>query len=289
MKKHDFLKKKRKTVPSKAKPILRQSDSRTSAIELIISKYPEIKNFKGLYIEKFLSDGMLLTHIYPKKCVLVSDNPFIKEFYTDINYKTAFDIKMLDRFFYKDGIETDRKNKVFENLIKYLNYELRHKDIGITNWYELSRAAIFYSICRMASSSYSIKYTDNSLSEIKMSSSVKRIINVIDDDFKIDYFNGVNGEEIRVVSSEVETVPAKDDFMFVNLPKKYDSNDALEFASEFMECDNGVFLMEDTSSNRQIFEKFKIISKKQFYNPDNIETSPKNVIAVIKHKGKIYD
>lgn len=288
MKKHDFLKKKRKTVPSKAKAILRQPDSRTSAIELIINKYPEIKDFKGLYIEKFLSDGMLLTHIYPKKAVLVSDNPFIKEFYTDINYKTAFDIKMIDRFFYKDDIETDRKNKVFENLIKYLNYEIKHKDIGITRWYELSRAAIFYSICRMASSSYSIKYADNSLSKIKMSSSVKRITNVIDDDFKIDYFNGVNGEEIRIVS-DVEINVAKDDFMFINLPKKYDSNDALEFASEFMECDNGVFLMEDTSSNRQIFEKFKIISKKQFYNPDNIETNPKNVICVIKHKGKIYD
>lgn len=288
MKKHDFLKKKRKTVPSKAKAILRQPDSRTSAIELIINKYPEIKDFKGLYIEKFLSDGMLLTHIYPKKAVLVSDNPFIKEFYTDINYKTAFDIKMIDRFFYKDGIETDRKNKVFENLIKYLNYEIKHKDIGITRWYELSRAAIFYSICRMASSSYSIKYTDNSLSKIKMSSSVKRITNVVDDDFKIDYFNNVNGEEIRIVS-DVEINVAKDDFMFINLPKKYDSNDALEFASEFMECDNGVFLMEDTISNRQIFEKFKIISKKQFYNPDDMETNPKNVICVIKHKGKIYD
>lgn len=288
MKKHDFLKKKRKTVPSKAKAILRQPDSRTSAIELIINKYPEIKDFKGLYIEKFLSDGMLLTHIYPKKAVLVSDNPFIKEFYTDINYKTAFDIKMIDRFFYKDGIETDRKNKVFENLIKYLNYEIKHKDIGITRWYELSRAAIFYSICRMASSSYSIKYTDNSLSKIKMSSSVKRITNVVDDDFKIDYFNNVNGEEIRIVS-DVEINVTKDDFMFINLPKKYDSNDALEFASEFMECDNGVFLMEDTISNRQIFEKFKIISKKQFYNPDDMETNPKNVICVIKHKGKIYD
>lgn len=288
MKKHDFLKKKRKTVPSKAKAILRQPDSRTSAIELIINKYPEIKDFKGLYIEKFLSDGMLLTHIYPKKAVLVSDNPFIKEFYTDINYKTAFDIKMIDRFFYKDGIETDRKNKVFENLIKYLNYEIKHKDIGITKWYELSRAAFFYSICRMASSSYSIKYTDNSLSKIKMSSSVKRITNVVDDDFKIDYFNSVNGEEIRIVS-DIEINVAKDDFMFINLPKKYDSNDALEFASEFMECDNGVFLMEDTISNRQIFEKFKIISKKQFYNPDDMETNPKNVICVIKHKGKIYD
>lgn len=289
MRKYDFLKKKRKTVPSKAKAILRQPDSRSSAIELIINKYPMITEFKGLYIEKFLSDGILLTHIYPKKAVLVSDNPFIKEFYTDINYKTAFDIKMIDRFFYKDGIDTDRKNKVFENLIKYLNYKIKHKDIGITSWYELSRAAIFYSICRMASSSYSIKYTDNSLNEIKMSSSAKRITNVIDDDFKIDYFNGVNGEEIRIVSPEIEITSSKDDFMFMNLPKKYDSNDALEFAAEFMQYDNGVFLMEDSDVNRTIFEKFKIISKKELYEPSDVPVSSKNVIAVIRHKGNVYD
>ena len=111
------LNRKRKTSPSKAKVILRTPDSRSSAIEVVINKYKDIINdFKGLYIEKFFSDGMLLTHLYPKTAVLVSDNPFVAEFYSDISYKTVVDIRMIEGFFYRDNISQEKKEKVFEKI-----------------------------------------------------------------------------------------------------------------------------------------------------------------------------
>lgn len=281
------LNKKRKTSPSKAKVILRTPDSRSSAIEVIINKYGDIiKAFKGLYIEKFFSDGMLLSHLYPKTAVLVSDNPFVTEFYNDISYKTVVDIRMIEGYFYRDNISDEKKEETFKRMIKYLNHDIKYSDIGITNWYEFSRAAIFYCLCRMASSPHSIKYKGNEISDIKVSKASKKITNLINDDYKIDYFRNA---KIQIVKPEVEIKPHLDDFMFMNLPKKYDSNDALEFAAEFMQYDNGVFLMEDSDVNRTIFEKFKIISKKEVYEPSDVPVSSKNVIAVIRHKGNIYD
>ena len=281
------LNKKRKTSPSKAKTILRTADSRSSAIEVIINKYGDIiKNFKGLYIEKFFSDGMLLTHLYPKTAVLVSDNPFVAEFYSDISYKTVVDIRMIEGYFYRDNISEEKKEETFKRMIKYLNHDIKYSDIGITNWYEFSRAAIFYCLCRMASSPHSIKYKGNEICDMKMSKSSKKITNLINDDYKIDYFRNA---KIQIVRPEVEIKPHSDDFVFMNLPKKYDSNDALEFAAEFMQYDNGVFFMEDSDVNRTIFEKFKIISKKGIYEPSDVAVNSKNVIAVVRHKGKIYD
>lgn len=281
------LNKKRKTSPSKAKTILRTADSRSSAIEVIINKYGDIiKNFKGLYIEKFFSDGMLLTHLYPKTAVLVSDNPFVAEFYSDISYKTVVDIRMIEGYFFRDKVSQEKKEEVFSKMIKYLNHDIKYSDIGVTNWYEFSRAAIFYCLCRMASSPHSIKYKGNEICDIKMSKSSKKITNLINDDYKIDYFRNA---KIQIVRPEVEIKPHSDDFVFMNLPKKYDSNDALEFAAEFMQYDNGIFLMEDSDVNRTIFEKFKIISKKEVYEPSDVAVNSKNVIAVVRHKGKIYD
>lgn len=281
------LNKKRKTSPSKAKTILRTADSRSSAIEVIINKYGDIiKNFKGLYIEKFFSDGMLLTHLYPKTAVLVSDNPFVAEFYSDISYKTVVDIRMIEGYFFRDKVSQEKKEEVFSKMIKYLNHDIKYSDIGVTNWYEFSRAAIFYCLCRMASSPHSIKYKGNEICDIKMSKSSKKITNLINDDYKIDYFRNA---KIQIVRPEVEIKPRFDDFVFMNLPKKYDSNDALEFAAEFMQYDNGIFLMEDSDVNRTIFEKFKIISKKEVYEPSDVAVNSKNVIAVVRHKGKIYD
>lgn len=285
---YDFLNKKRKTQPTKAKPLLTLPSGRKSAFDYIIKNYKHIlADFNGKYIEKFLGDGQILTALFPKKAELVTDNPLIREFYLSISYKTVVDINFINLWLYNDK---DRGNaereKVFYEFQRYLRGEIDINEFRLTKWYVLSRPAIFYAMCRLCASTQRITF-DSSFSPDfgNFGKNIRGIVNAIDDDYIIDYFNEA---DIVVRSSDEDVAVGDDDFLFINVPKNYGIERTIEQVSDFWACSNGLLVMEDTLANRALWgTDSKIFAKNRLFLHDEIQPNTKNVIIAIRHKGEV--
>lgn len=287
---YDFLNKKRKTQPTKAKPLLTLPSGRKSAFDYIIKNYKHIlSDFNGKYIERFLGDGQILTALFPKKAELITDNPLIREFYSSISYKIVVDINFINLWLYNDKDRSDaEREKVFYEFQKYLRGEIEINDFRLTKWYVLSRPAIFYAMCRICASTQRISF-DSSFSPdfCNFGKNIRGIVNAIDDDYIIDYFNEA---DIVVRNSEEEEsiVAGNDDFLFINVPKNYSLERTIELISDFWACSNGLLVMDDTLANRALWGKdCKIFAKNRLFSQDEIHTNSKNVIVAIRYKGEV--